>query len=42
MLKYMLNKQISFREFIFGISSWCGFNDEMMADDADADLDVDK
>ena len=38
-LDYNNDQQISFREFIFGISSWCGFNDEMIIDDNDDDLD---
>jgi len=39
-LDYNHDHNISFREFIFGISSWCGFNDEMSTDDADVDLDA--
>eukprot|EP01084_Bolivina_argentea_P238995 401589_1 len=39
-LDYNNDQNISFREFIFGISSWCGFNDEMINDDADGDLDI--
>merc|ERR1712154_615719 len=38
-LDYNHDQNVSFREFIFGISSWCGFNDEMIADDNDEDLD---
>lgn len=38
-LDYNHDHNISFREFIFGISAWCGFNDEMSLDDADEDLD---
>jgi len=39
-LDYNHDQNISFREFIFGISAWCGFNDEMSTDDADQDLDA--
>merc|ERR1712154_153584 len=38
-LDYNHDQNVSFREFIFGISSWCGFNDEMINDEADNDLD---
>eukprot|EP01084_Bolivina_argentea_P238996 401590_1 len=38
-LDYNNDQAISFREFIFGISSWCGFNDEMINDENDKDLD---
>ena len=38
-LDYNHDQNVSFREFIFGISSWCGFNDEMINDDTDKDLD---
>ena len=38
-LDYNHDHNITFREFIFGISSWCGFNDEMAVDDEDNDLD---
>jgi len=40
-LDYNDDQSITFREFIFGISSWCGFNDEMMVDENDDDLDKD-
>ena len=39
-LDYNHDQNISFREFIFGISAWCGFNDEMSNDEADEDLDA--